>query len=55
MIHELLGIKDGTVILSTPKVPDQYRRVVSARAQLAGSRGRAHIREQQAHPWPVAT
>jgi hypothetical protein len=25
MIHELLGIKDGTVVLDSPKVPDQYR------------------------------
>jgi len=28
MIHELLGIRDGTVVLDTPKVPDQYREVV---------------------------
>lgn len=25
MIHELLGIRDGTVLLDTPKVPEQYR------------------------------
>lgn len=25
MIHELLGNKDGTVRLDTPKVPDNYR------------------------------
>ena len=25
MLHELLGIKDGTVVLDTPKVPEQYR------------------------------
>ncbi|KAI8467801.1 MAG: SM/Sec1-family protein [Monoraphidium minutum] len=28
MIHELLGIRDGTVILDTSKVPEQYREVV---------------------------
>ncbi len=25
MIHELLGINDGTVVLDTPKVPAEYR------------------------------
>lgn len=28
MIHELLGIRDGTVVLDTPKVPEQNREVV---------------------------
>jgi hypothetical protein len=25
MIHELLGFRDGTVVLDTPKVPEEYR------------------------------
>ena len=29
MIHELLGIRDGTVGLDTPKVPEQYRWVTA--------------------------